>query len=91
MPREEQMKGAKGMRKLINMFKKDDTALSIGRVCAVGAFLAFIGISVYLAVIGRTWGNYEAFSVGCIGYIIAQLGNKYVEMRGVKIGDKENG
>nr|DAY60536.1 MAG TPA: hypothetical protein [Caudoviricetes sp.] len=77
------------MEKLINMFKKDDTALSIGRVCAVGTFLAFIGVSVYLAVIGRTWGNYEAFSVGCVGYIIAQLGNKYVEMRGVKIGDKE--
>ena len=88
MPREEQMKGVKEMRKLINMFKKDDTALSIGRVCAVGTFLAFIGISVYLAVIGRTWGNYEAFSVG---YMIAQLGNKYVEMRGVKIGEKENG
>ena len=85
------MKGVKSVRKLINMFKKDDTALSIGRVCAVGAFLAFRGISVYLAVIGRTWGNYEAFSVGCIGYIIAQLGNKYVEMRGVKIGEKENG
>ena len=85
------MKGVKSVRKLINMFKKDDTALSIGRVCAVGAFLAFIGISVYLAVIGRTWGNSEAFSVGCVGYIIAQLGNKYVEMRGVKIGEKENG
>ena len=85
------MKGVKSVRKLINMFKKDDTALSIGRVCAVGAFLAFIGISVYLAVIGRTWGNYEDFSVGCVGYIIAQLGNKYVEMRGVKIGEKENG
>ena len=85
------MKGVKSVRKLINMFKKYVTALSIGRVCAVGAFLAFIGISVYLAVIGRTWGNYEAFSVGCIGYIIAQLGNKYVEMRGVKIGEKENG
>ena len=85
------MKGVKSVRKLINMFKKDDTALSICRVCAVGAFLAFIGISVYLAVIGRTWGNYEAFSVGCIGYIIAQLGNKYVEMRGVNIGEKENG
>ena len=83
------MKGVKSVRKLINMFKKDDTALSIGRVCAVGAFLAFIGISVYLAVIGRTLGNYEAFSVGCVGYIIVQLGNKYVEMRGVKIGDKE--
>ena len=85
------MKGVKSVRKLINMFKKDDTALSIGRVCAVGAFLAFIGISVYLAVIGRTWGNYEAFSVGCVGYIISQLGNKYFEMRGVKIGEKENG
>lgn len=36
------------MEKLINMFKKDDTALSIGRVCAVGTFLAFIGISYTL-------------------------------------------
>lgn len=79
------------MKNIINMFKKDDTALSIGRVCAVCAFLVFVGVSVYLAVVGRTWGNYEAFSVGCVGYMLAQLGNKYVELKGVKIGGKENG
>ena len=79
------------MKNIINMFKKDDTALSIGRVCAVGTFLAFICVSIYLAIVGRTWGNYEAFSIGCVGYMLAQLGNKYVELKGVKIGGKENG
>lgn len=78
------------MKNIINMMKKDDTALSIGRVCAVCTFLAFVGVSVYLAVVGRTWGNYEAFSIGCVGYMLAQLGNKYVELQGVKIGGKEN-
>ena len=79
------------MRKLLNMLKKDDNTLSIGRLCAVLAFILFSVISLYLALFVKTWGNYEAFSVGCVGYIIAQLGNKYVEMRGVKIGEKENG
>lgn len=79
------------MRKLLRMLEKDEKSLSIGRLCAVMAFLLFAGISTYLAVLGRVWGNYEAFSVACVVYMLAQLGNKYVEMRGVKIGGNKDG
>lgn len=79
------------MRKLLRMLEKDEKSLSIGRLCAVMAFLLFAGISIYLAILGRVWGNYEAFSVACVVYMLAQLGNKYVEMRGVKIGGNKDG
>lgn len=50
------------MRKLLNMLKKDDNTLSIGRLCAVLAFILFSVISLYLAFFVKTWGNYEAFA-----------------------------
>ena len=79
------------MRKLLRMLEKDEKSLSIGRLCAVMAFLLFAGISIYLAILGRVWGNYEAFSVACVVYMLTQLGNKFVEMRGVKIGGNKDG
>ena len=78
------------MKSLVNMLRKDENALSVGRVCAVVAFILFAGVSVYIAILGRTWGNYEAFSAACVGFMLAQLGNKYVDIKGVKIGgDKD--
>lgn len=79
------------MRKFLRMLEKDEKTLSIGRLCAILAFLLFAGVSIYLAVLGRMWGNYEAFSVACVVYMLAQLGNKFVEMRGVKIGGNKDG
>ena len=79
------------MRKFLRMLEKDENSLSIGRMCALLAFILFAGISIYLALLGRTWGNYEAFSVACVVYMLAQLGNKFVEMRGIKIGVGKDG
>lgn len=76
------------MRKLLNMFKRDENAYSVGRIIAVAAFFLFAGISLYLAVLNRTWGGYDTFSLSCVVYMLTQLGNKIVELRGVKIGGK---
>lgn len=77
-------------KSLLNMLKKDENAYSIGRLCAVLAFFLFTGVSIYLAAGAKTWGNYEAFSVACVSFMLAQLGNKYLETRMFKItrGDK---
>lgn len=76
------------MRKLLNMLKKDENTLSIGRLCAVLAFALFCVISLYLALFVKTWGNYEAFAMACVSFMLAQLGNKYVETRAFKVSDK---
>lgn len=73
------------MKKLLNMLKKDENTLSIGRLCAVLAFILFSVISLYLAFFVKTWGNYEAFAMACVSFMLAQLGNKYVETKAYKI------
>lgn len=77
------------MCKLLNMLKKDENAYSIGRLCAVLAFILFCGVSLFLAVTGKTWMNYESFAMACVAFMLAQLGNKYVETRGLKIRERE--
>ena len=79
------------MRTILNMLKKDENSLSIGRLCAVLAFFLFAGVSLFLAVTGKTWMNYESFAMACVGFMLAQLGNKYVEAKGLKIGGGEGG
>lgn len=74
------------MKKLINMLKKDDNTISIGRLCAVLAMLLFIIVSLYLAFAGKVWGNYDTFSWCCLAYVVVQLGNKAIETKAFKIG-----
>ncbi len=77
------------MCKLLNMLKKDENTLSIGRLCAVLAFILFCVISLYLAFFVKTWGNYEAFATACVAFMLAQLGNKYVETKAIKVKNDE--
>lgn len=77
------------MKKLLNMLKKDENTLSIGRLCAVLAFVLFCVISLYLAFFARTWGNYEAFATACVAFMLAQLGNKAIETRMFKVKNDE--
>lgn len=77
------------MKKLLNMLKKDENTLSIGRLCAVLAFVLFCVISLYLAFFVKMWGNYEDFAMACVSFMLAQLGNKYVETRTFKITKEE--
>lgn len=73
------------MRKLLNMLKKNDTAYSIGRVCALVAFLIWCGATIWLAAKVQTWGNYETCTLGMVAMLLVQLGNKVIETRAFKI------
>ena len=77
------------MRKILNMIKKDDNAYSVGRVCAVVSFIVWCGVSIWLAAFARTWGNYEAFTLGMVALLLVQLGNKAIETRAFKISNDE--
>ena len=77
------------MRKIINMRKKDENAYSIGRVCAIIAFVLWSGLSLKLALRVETWGNYETLTMGMIALMLVQLGNKAIETRTFKISNEE--
>lgn len=77
------------MRKIINMLKKNDNAYSIGRVCALIAFVLWAGLSLKLALLVETWGNYETLTMGMIALMLVQLGNKAIETRAFKISSEE--
>lgn len=70
---------------LKNMLKKDEEAYSIGRVCALAAFVLWVCLSLKLALRVETWGNYETFTMGMIALMLVQLGNKAIETRMFKI------
>lgn len=77
------------MKKLLNMLKKDENAYSIGRVCALIAFVLWASLSLKLALRVETWGNYETLTMGMIALMLVQLGNKAIETRAFKISSKE--
>lgn len=78
------------MRKFLNMLKKDDNTISIGRFIAVVAFIIWVAVSLYLSISVKTWMNYEAFCLTVVAFVLVQLGNKAIECRMFKItgGDK---
>lgn len=75
------------MKKLINMLKKDEETISIGRICAVLAMVLFIVVSLFLAFSVKTWGNYDTFAWVCLAFVLVQLGNKAIETRAFKISN----
>lgn len=77
------------MRKFLNMLKKDENSLSVGRFTAVVAFLVWAGISIYLAIKNVPWGIYEPFCLTVVALVLVQLGNKAIECRMFKIGSDQ--
>lgn len=73
------------MRKFFNMLKKDENTISVGRFIAVVAFILWAGVSLYLSILAKMWGNYEAFCLTTIALVLVQLGNKAIECRMFKI------
>lgn len=73
------------MRNFLNMLKKDENSLSIGRLCAVLAMALFIMVSLYLAFLVKTWDNYDTFAWVCLAFVLVQLGNKAIETRVFKV------
>ena len=77
------------MKKLLNMLKKNEETISIGRLCAVLAMALFIVVSLFLALSVKTWENYDTFAWVCLAFVMVQLGNKAIETKAFKIGGKE--
>lgn len=77
------------MRKLLNMLKKNDTAYSIGRVCALISFVVWCGVTIWLAAKVQTWGNYETCTMGMVAMLLVQLGNKAIETRMFKVNSEK--
>lgn len=69
------------MRAFINMLKKDENAFSIGRVCALIGFFLWVGVTVFLVALGRTWGHYDTLTMGVFSFLLVQLCNKVLESR----------
>lgn len=78
------------MRKFLNMLKKDDNTISVGRFIAVVAFILWVIVNIYLCITTKMQGIYEAFCLTVIALILVQLGNKAIECRMFRItgGDK---
>lgn len=74
------------MRKFLNMLKKDENSLSVGRFTAVAAFILWAVLSAYLALRNQAWGCYEPFCLTTVALVLVQLGNKAIECRMFKIG-----
>lgn len=72
-------------KKFFNMLKKDEEAYSIGRVCALISFAVWCGLTIWLAITAKTWGNYETCTFGMIALMLVQLGNKAIETRTFKV------
>lgn len=73
------------MKKFLNMLKKDDNTISVGRFIAIMSFALWFGLSLFLAVTNKAWGCYETFSLTVIALVLVQLGNKVIECRLFKI------
>ena len=78
------------MRKFLNMLKKDENSLSVGRFTAVAAFILWAGVSLYLAIKNVAWGIYEPFCLTVVALVLVQLGNKAIECRMFKITNPNN-
>ena len=55
--------------------------LSLTRVLPTIGYAVFILVSLFLAITGKTWGNYGEFAFATGGAIIVQLGNKWVNSK----------
>lgn len=78
------------MNKLFNMLKKNDTAYSIGRICALVSFIVWCGVTIWLAAKVQMWGNYETCTIGMVALLLVQLGNKAIETRMFKVIPEEH-
>ena len=73
------------MPKFLNMLKKDENTMSVGRFTAVVAVVLWVLLSTYLALRNLSWGCYEAFCLTTVAFVLAQLGNKAIDCKLFKV------
>ena len=68
------------MKSLLNSLKEGEV-YSLTRLLLFLGYVTFLVVSVILAFMGKTWGNYGEFAIACGGSILVQLGNKYINSK----------
>lgn len=77
------------MNSLVGMFKSERNAFSLGRMCAILSCVAWLFVSVYLALRVSSWDGYTTYTIGTVTYICVQLANKSLVLWGNKIEKNE--
>lgn len=60
---------------------KENGVYSLTRVLPTLGYLVFIVVSIVLALLGKSWGNYGEFAMATGGAVIVQLGNKFINSK----------
>ena len=69
------------MNAFLEMLKEYDQ-VSLTRLLSIFLVLFYVGVTLYLVLTGRTWGNYDTFTVFTIGLGTGnQLVNKYINSK----------
>jgi hypothetical protein len=69
------------MTALLEIFQREDNAISMGRVFAAIAFLMWVAITIYLVLAGKRFEHYDTLTMASIGFLVGQLFNKAIEWR----------
>lgn len=77
------------MRQFLKIMQNDNLAFSLGRVLSVVAFVVWVGVTLFLVALNRTWAHYDTLTIANIGFLLIVLANKTVESKlfNVKIGE----
>lgn len=65
---------------MLEMFKNDGR-VSLSKVLSTIGYMTFIILSVYLALAGKTWGNYGEFALAAGGSILVRFADKCINKR----------
>lgn len=73
---------------MLDLLKTNDK-LSLSKILATTGYVTFILLSIYLALMGKTWGNYGEFALAAGGGIIVRVADKWINVKREtnKVGD----
>lgn len=60
---------------------KNDGKLSLSKVLSTIGYMTFIVLSIYLALTGKTWGNYGEFAMAAGGSILVRFADKFLNKK----------
>ena len=65
---------------MLNLLKTNGK-LSLSKILATTGYVTFILLSIYLALAGKTWGNYGEFALAAGGGIIVRVADKWINVK----------
>ena len=60
---------------------KTNGRLSLSKILSTIGYATFILLSIYLALSGKTWGNYGEFALAAGGSIICRFADKWLNVK----------